>query len=191
MNAFKVTKEDDAGAVCRVLFYSFSTSASNLYKLSQEQRAHVHEYDHEYPHQGVDEQTIWYFWTVGVIVMLIIFVQDEFTGQHYKQSISDTSRSAIDNDFDQAVHQYKIDTFGDDEDSSTSFDSDPPPHHHSNQFKIQKFFNRRLEAPKDILPMVSTYYLQNRHCFILVLVLVLHSFNTTIKIHITLYSFLF
>jgi hypothetical protein len=60
----RVHKKDQASAVCGFFFSPFVSDGAD----------------------GADEQSIWYYWLVSVLIMLVVFAQDEVSGMHCKNN---------------------------------------------------------------------------------------------------------
>lgn len=95
MSAFKVSRSDGAGAVCRAIFspMAFGGMAKSLDLECGSQK------------NGASEASIWLIWAAAVLIIVGGFAQDEYAGKHSikSQMVSSTTwEDSIDGDADDA-----------------------------------------------------------------------------------------
>ncbi len=125
----KIHKEDDAGAVCRIMFSPFVVGNG----------------------VGAHESCVWTLWAICMCVMIIFFAQDEFNGLHCRYHPQDTEMAKSTNDT-----SIDADECPDPLDYSSD-DTDPDPKVVTKDLRKRGIFSHRgnVEVPKDTLPMVA------------------------------------
>ena len=125
LSVFKVNKDDGAGAICRAVFSPFASNSV-----------------------GADEKCIWFLWGIIMLIMAVMFAQDEMNGVHCRSgstgfSIKRSKKSTSDVIKSDEYLDYSSD------DSGTKGDLTEP-----STIGIFNRSSRKLEVPKDTLPMV-------------------------------------
>lgn len=96
LSLFKVSPDDGAGALCRVAFTPFAWH--------NEGRDHL----------GAHNSSIWLIWLIAIIVMILVFAQDEWNGLHCRVITSDEdekrSRVIADNKYVRDDMEHPQDT---------------------------------------------------------------------------------
>ena len=134
LSVFTIDERDGAGFICRAIFSPLQGKEDDI--------------------RGTDENTIWLLWVSAVLVVLIKFIIDEFSGVHYFKR----SSKCFDNHLSIITREYNSPN-GCNESFFVSEEMNDDMNSYAQTETKSALFLRPQDGPKDTLPMVPWYSL--------------------------------